>query len=386
MIQAQVKSLVPAPWTLVIASLVLSGPLLAQNRSRTEVPFPDVPGFVTLRCDFHMHTVFSDGDVWPTVRAEEAWRSGLDVFALADHIEYLPHKDDLPANYGRAYEIARAEAEPLGVTTIRGAEITRGEPPGHTVALFLTNIAALNQEDYRVATRNAFEQGAFLFWAHPGWKQPDQKSVWYDERGEFLSNGWLHGIEIVNGTDYDPIAHQWCLDKMLTMLGNSDAHDPAVWDYSGATGDIRPMTLVFARDHTAAAIREALFARRTAVFSGNRLIGEPQFVEPLFQGSIEIVNREIRLRGKVGAVVQIRNKSPLNLELRLAPKLPELDVPDRIVLPAGKVSLLRVRCLSDRVTGEQEVLLPCKVLNVLVAPNRGLSTSLRLKVKYDPAK
>jgi hypothetical protein len=26
---------------------------------------------------------------------------------------------------------------------------------------------------------------------------------------------------------------------------------PAVWDYSGATGEIRPMTLVFARDHTA---------------------------------------------------------------------------------------------------------------------------------------
>ena len=305
---------------------------------------------------------------------------------MTDHIEYLPHKNDLLANYGRAYEIAHAEAEPLGVTAICGAEITRGEPPGHTVALFLTNVAALDQADYRVATRNAFEQGAFLFWAHPGWKQPGQKSVWYDEQGEFLTNGWLHGIEIVNGTDYDPIAHQWCLDKKLTMVGNSDAHDPMVWNYSGTTGNIRPMTLVFARDRTAAAIREALFARRTAVFSGNRLIGEPQFVGPLFQGSLEIVNPEIRIRGKGGAVVQIRNKSPLNLELRLAPKLPELDVPERIFLPAGKVSLLRVRCVSDRVTGEQEVLLPCKVLNVLVAPERGLRTVLRLKVNYDPAK
>jgi predicted metal-dependent phosphoesterase TrpH len=386
MIRAHVKSLLSAPWIIAIASLVPSGPLLAQNRTRTEVPFPDLPGFVTLRCDFHTHTAFSDGELWPAARAEEAWQTGLDAIALTDHIEYLPHKNDLPANYGRAYEIARAEAERLGVAAIRGAEITRGEPPGHMVALFLTNVAALNQEDYRVATRNAFEQGAFLFWAHPGWKQPEQKSVWYDEQGEFLTNGWLHGIEIVNGTDYDPIAHQWCLDKKLAMVGNSDAHDPTAWDYSGAAGDIRPMTLVFARDRTVGAIREALFARRTAVFSGNRLIGERQFVEPLFQGSIEIAGPEIRIRGKGGAVVQIRNKSPLNLELRLAPKLPELDVQDRIILPAGKVSLLKVRCLSDRVTGEQEVFLPCKVLNVLVAPNRGLSTALRLRVKYDPAK
>lgn len=381
----RIESLVCFPWITLFGSLLLGEPLPAQVPSRTEIPFPDLDGLVTLRCDFHLHTVFSDGDIWPDARAKEAWQTGLDAIALTDHLEYLPHKKDLPAGFGRPYEIARATAEPLGVTAICGAEITRGEPPGHTVAIFLTNVAALNQEDYRVATRNAAEQGAFLFWAHPGWKQPKQQSVWYAERGEFLSNGWLHGIEIVNGNDYDPIAHQWCLDKKLTMLGDSDAHDPTGWDYSGTTGDMRPVTLVFARDRTAAAIREALFARRTAVFSGNRLIGEPQFLEPLFQRSIQIVNPEIRIRGKGRATVQIRNQSPLRLELRLESKLPELDVPDRIMLPPGRVSLLNVRCISDRVTGEQEVALPCKVLNLLVAPNRGLTTSLRLKVKYERA-
>lgn len=380
----RVESLSPARIAILLSGLMLAWTALAQTRTRTELPFPDLPGFVTLRCDFHLHTVFSDGNVWPTVRAEEAWRNGLDAIALTDHIEYLPHKNEIPTNYARPYEIALAHAEPLGVIAIRSAEITRGEPPGHLNALFLTNVAALDLPDYRDEVKTAFEQGAFLFWNHPGWKQPDQKSVWYAEQEEFLTNGRLHGIEIVNGPDYDPIAHQWCLDRQLTMIGNSDAHDPVAFDYGAVPGEIRPMTLVFAKARTPAAIKEALFARRTVVFAGNRLIGDAQFLEPLFQGSIEIVNPEIRIRGKGRALVQIRNKAPLNFELRLNPKLPELDVPDKLTLTAGKVSLLGVRCVSDRVTGEQEVSLPCTVTNLLVAPKRGLGTTLRVKVKYEP--
>ena len=35
---------------------------------RYEIHFPTPPGYQTLACDLHMHTVFSDGLVWPTVR------------------------------------------------------------------------------------------------------------------------------------------------------------------------------------------------------------------------------------------------------------------------------------------------------------------------------
>ncbi|MFH1268845.1 MAG: PHP domain-containing protein, partial [Planctomycetota bacterium] len=55
---------------------------------RREIQFPDVGGYQTLVCDFHMHTVFSDGQVWPPVRVKEAWSQGLDAIALTDHIEY----------------------------------------------------------------------------------------------------------------------------------------------------------------------------------------------------------------------------------------------------------------------------------------------------------
>jgi hypothetical protein len=49
---------------------------------RGKSSIPDVKGYKTLKCDFHQHTVFSDGQVWPGVRVQEAWREGLDVIAI----------------------------------------------------------------------------------------------------------------------------------------------------------------------------------------------------------------------------------------------------------------------------------------------------------------
>ena len=73
-----------------VAAIVGSSALIAQNVNkiyvpesigdvRQEVVIPDVAGYKVLKCDFHIHTVFSDGDVWPTYRVTEAWKDGLDV-------------------------------------------------------------------------------------------------------------------------------------------------------------------------------------------------------------------------------------------------------------------------------------------------------------------
>ena len=373
--------------TFVVVVLVLGANLSAQTHVRTELCFPDLPGFVTLRCDFHLHTVFSDGRVWPDLRVIEAWRDGLDVIALTDHIEYLPHKADLPVNYARPYEIARAEAEPLGLVVIQGAEITRGEPPGHLNALFLTNVAALDQKDYRVAISNAVAQGAFVFWNHPGWQQPGRKAVWYAEQGEFLAKGWLRGIEIVNGSEYEPIPHQWCLDKRLAILGNSDEHHPVSMSYSMQPDDYRPVTLVFAKDRRPASIREALLARRTAVFSAGRLFGEEQYLGALFRGSLEILDPEPRFHGRQRVLLQVRNQAPLDFQLRFDSSVPGLRLPGQATLAAGKVSMFALNSLAGQDPGERELLLPCTVLNLFVAPDKPLNTTLQLKVKFEgPAK
>ena len=58
---------------LSLLMLIFSVDSDCQIRVRTEPKIPDIPGYVTLKCDFHMHTVFSDGNVWPPIRTEEAW-------------------------------------------------------------------------------------------------------------------------------------------------------------------------------------------------------------------------------------------------------------------------------------------------------------------------
>jgi hypothetical protein len=175
-------------------------------QTRREIKIPNVPGYQVLKFDLHMHTVFSDGNVWPTVRVKEAWCEGLDGIAITDHIEYLPHRDDVSPNFNRPYEIARPEADRLGLMLFRGAEITRPMPPGHINAIFLEDVDKLNVEKWEDAVRAAFEQKAFIFWNHPGWKgqQPDGVARWYDEHTLMLEKGWMHGIELVKRTSITP--------------------------------------------------------------------------------------------------------------------------------------------------------------------------------------
>jgi hypothetical protein len=158
------------------------------TRARTPVRIPDIPGYRTLKCDFHIHTVFSDGLVWPSVRSEEAWREGLDAIAITDHIEYQPHKADVSTNHNRSFEIARGPGTELGVVVIKGSEITRQMPPGHLNAIFLTDSAELAVPGWRDSIAAAHRQGAFIFWNHPGWSAQltNDTVVWYAEHTELL--------------------------------------------------------------------------------------------------------------------------------------------------------------------------------------------------------
>lgn len=73
--------------------------LQAQDHSHAGVqPFhyPNIEGYQTLKTDLHIHTVFSDGKVWPNIRVQEALRENLDAISLTEHLEYQPHLDDIP--------------------------------------------------------------------------------------------------------------------------------------------------------------------------------------------------------------------------------------------------------------------------------------------------
>ena len=123
-------------WSLVQAQV---NDLDKQRR----IVFPDIPGYKTLKCDLHQHTVFSDGSVWPTIRVNEALKDNLDAIAVTEHLEYQPHEHDIPhPDRNRAYEIEIDTGE-KNLIIINGSEITRSMPPGHTNAIFLNNVNKL---------------------------------------------------------------------------------------------------------------------------------------------------------------------------------------------------------------------------------------------------
>lgn len=357
------------------------------TRYRTPVNLPDIPGYVTLKCDFHIHTVFSDGLVWPTVRSEEAWREGLDAIAITDHIEYQPHKADMFTNHNRAYQLARGLGEELRILVAHGSEITRAMPPGHLNAIFLTNSTVLETNRWQDAIDAAHRQGAFIFWNHPGWDRQITNGlvVWYPEHTQLLEDGKLHGIEVVNGRDYYPEAHRWALEKKLAMLSNSDIHQPLNLDYRVQAGDHRPLTLVFASARTLEALKEALFARRTAVYAGNRLIGEEQFLRPIFEKSVTLDREAVKLRGTKSVLVQAHNASDVDFELELTRPISGVSTPKHLTLVANRTVLLELRADRKVAAEAQPISLTYSVTNLLVAPAQPIEVTLPVKVTVAPA-
>lgn len=369
---------------LAMAFILSFSVCFAQTNVRTEINIPDVPGYVTLKCDFHSHTVFSDGEVWPTVRVVEAWQEGLDAIALSDHIEYQIHTEDITKNHNRPYEIARSKADELGIILIKGAEITRSMPPGHFNAIFLKDINPLDTENWHDVFNAANEQGAFVFWNHPGWRQPNEIPIWYDEHTELFQKGLFQGIEIVNEYSYYPKAYQWALEKKLTILGDSDIHSPINLTFDLAQGQHRPITLVFARQKSEQAIKQALLERRTAVYYNELLIGEEKFLKPIFEQSIEILNPNVLIKGKDRATIQIRNRSDLNFDLVSEKEFEEIAIPAEIKFYADKTMLFQISGKSKSLSGNKKFSIPFVVKNLLTTPDKGLPIVLNFEVNFIP--
>ena len=81
--------------TLIFFSIIYSSPAQIQNKEdlQKHILLPDIPGYKTLKCDFHMHTVFSDGHVWPSFRVNEALRDGLDAISITEHTDYKSYPE-----------------------------------------------------------------------------------------------------------------------------------------------------------------------------------------------------------------------------------------------------------------------------------------------------
>ncbi|HNT66912.1 MAG TPA: Sb-PDE family phosphodiesterase [bacterium] len=368
--------------TVLVLAFVAAMPVAAQIAQKPF--FPSISGYQTLLCDFHLHTVFSDGRVWPTVRADEAWRYGLDAIAITDHIEYRPFKEEFASrDLNRSFEIAARSAGNFPLLVIRGSEITRSMPPGHLNAIFLSDANPLETETWEAAIDAAAEQQAFIFWNHPGWKaqQPDGIPRWYDEHEKIYRQGKLHGIEIVNYKSYYPEAHQMAIDKKLTLLGNTDAHDTIGMTYEEDLGESRPYTLVFAKEKSLAAIKEALFAHRTAVYWQETLYGDSIYVAPLFYRSIQMPDSALVLHGKSRKWVAITNLADLDYRLELETPVEGYVISEELVLVSGATVPLAIRALRSGVETEETLAIRFRVTNILPAPAQPLRVTLQVPVR-----
>ncbi|WP_273566108.1 Sb-PDE family phosphodiesterase [Maribacter halichondriae] len=324
--------------------------LNAQNHSHSgaqPLTYPDIEGFKTLKTDLHMHSVFSDGNVWPTIRVQEALRENLDAISLTEHLEYQPHKADIPhPDRNRAHNLALEEAKGHDLLIIPGSEITRSEPIGHSNAVFISDANTLLHDKAEDAFAAAKKQQAFVFWNHPAWyrQSPTGNPVLSDFQKERIKNGELHGIEVINSLDYAEESLALALEQNLTIMGTSDVHGLIDWDYT-ENGKHRPITLVFAKEKSVESIREALFAGRTVAVYNSLLVGKPEYLKPLLQASVKINSAAYHDDTQVLAV-EIENISSSDLLLENASPYTFYSNAPIFTLKAGEKMTLQLKTLE----------------------------------------
>jgi hypothetical protein len=351
----------------ILLSLALPLICLAGYSQKKIINIPDIPGYVTLKCDLHIHTVFSDGNIWPTARIDEAMRDGLDAIAITDHLEYTPKKDFIPLNFNAAWEIGANYARDRNFILIHGAEITRKMPPGHLNALFIKDANLMVKDSAWNSIEEAVKQGAFIQWNHPGWKsqQPDGIPRMYDFHRRLISNGWLHGMEVFNDENYYPLVFRFCEENKLAITGNSDVHAVISERYPAGKYTHRPMTLVFANARTHDALEDAMFAKRTMAYFNDKIAGREELARPFFNACISV--SKPYFENEKNVFFEITNKSDIPFYLVNGKE----NSPAAITLAANSVTRV--------VLGKKAVLpLVYDVENVITGENE----VLRVEIKY----
>jgi hypothetical protein len=327
--------------------------------------------------------------VYPSIRVEEAIKDGLDAISITEHLEYQPHKKDIPhPDRNRAYQIALETKENMKDTTLiiaNGSEITRKMPPGHSNAIFIKDANLLLKDKAIDAFREAKKQGAFIFWNHPHWKGQvhDGVAKLTDMHRQLIKEKLINGIEIVNEHVYSTEALEIALANNLTFIGASDVHGLIDWEYNVHKGGHRPITLVFAKEKSEEGIKTALFEGSTAIWFNNTLIGKQEFLQPLINASLIVKNArylkaswsqhkkpltilEVTLQNNSDAEYILENTSDYLLH----------NNADIVTVAPQHKTVILVKTKQQ----EESISLTFNVLNAVVAPKKHASIQIQITV------
>jgi len=362
--------------TIGIFAVALAFTAEAQIK-KTPFYFPDAGEYKVLKADFHIHTIFSDGNVLPLTRVEEAYSEDLDVIAITDHIEYRPNLPDKTTSHNRSYELAKDPAQRYGLILIHSAEITRSMPPGHLNVIdikdanpfdeFVNKNSSSDSSRVTDALKEAKRQGAFIFWNHPAFPTPDNKSTWHPAHQRLLEQGLMMGIEIINGERYEPIAFQWCLDHNLTILSNTDVHSTMAQKRS--IDGFKVMTLVLARNKTKEDVMDALRDRRTVGVWNNQLFGRKEHVEPIVQNSIKAI---LHKRGDLYLFEYVNESGfPFTIEINSLPE--DFRIRSDMAITVNPYETV---AFTASVKGKIPSNISVRLLNVWIKPDENLEIIL----------
>lgn len=317
---------------------------LGENKSkRKEFILPQVNGYNIYKADLHTHTAFSDGSLMPKARVEEAFRDGMDIIAITDHIEYrtneqkfldftggyhkgtpkaknnLIHreaadKDGIRVDLNFSITDAYKYGKRYGVMIIPGAEISRHpDQYGHFNALFIKDANTIYDPVPEESLRKAKAQGALVMHNHPGWRRSTiERNEWHTK---IYQEGLIDGIEIINGMGSWPRLLATCKEEKLFVGAGTDIHGVSPYNINGYH---RTCTFIFAKACNEAEIKKAIKEGRTLAYGANNVMGDKQLLSDLFNASI--VATVLRQDEDGKRVVLLTNNSSIPYHIRRGSK------------------------------------------------------------------
>lgn len=358
--------------SILFGCVLLALCAVAAGQVRDPLPVPNVGGYRTLKCDFHMHTVFSDGHVWPPARVTEAWRDGLDAISITDHSGSKKKQEYLKPDLNLPHSLAKSLADQLGILLVPGVEVAEGLT--HCNGLFVKDANAVDGMNMLTSLRTLRAQGAYIFWNHPGWRRP---AIWYPDIDTYYKEKLMDGFEIINETETYPDTLAWAEEKKLALFANSDVH--ATFEPQDARTR-RPITLVFVRTADLAGLREALDARRTAAWLRDDVWGAEEFLRALWQGAIKIEpSRLVFTAQERRSGLRVENTSAIPFRVKVK------NTPAWLTVSAGEIPGQRtvfapMSAGKDAPAGEHRLELTLEVTSLHIAPGKGLTVTLPITV------
>ena len=332
---------------------------------RQEIIFPKVGDYNVYTADLHTHTIYSDGCVTPGYRVREAWRDGLDIVAITDHIEYRkterelyqfmdgyikeeyrglpkgvntniaktkPDERGILVNLNIGYEMAKQEGDKFGIMVIRGAEITRGD--NHFNVLFTKDNNKIYDIDTEQSIRNAIKQGAFISHNHPT-RDKNTATEMTPLAEELHAKKLFNGIEVGNSLWTRDWLFSYCIDNGYAPISGTDMHGTTAEKFhqSGNESVYRDMNLILAEKRDEKSIKEALFAGRTIAYHNNKLIGKEEYLVDLFKAS---VNVSYSYDTNDATIVVLTNKSSFPYEIKYGKRTAVIHAMGAVQVPLSK--------------------------------------------------